>query len=278
MIFISSMRHPFSINELYVFGDSLSDVGNSFQATGGTSPPSPPYFQGRYSNGPVWVEQLATELHLPLNPNTNFAYGGATTGHDISTTSPSLLAQVQQFVSSHPRNNSNGLYIIWIGSNDYLQGLTNPEQPIANLSAAIAALAKVGAQKILVGNLPNLGSLPATRTTIYSNALNLLTNTHNRGLAQALSLLEQQLTNVQIIQLNVNALYQDAISHPAKYGFSNVTSACLAQSAVCVDPQQFLFWDDIHPTTAAHQILGKAAFELLQDEQPISFSLEKARS
>ncbi|MBT4739757.1 MAG: hypothetical protein HN793_01885 [Rhodospirillaceae bacterium] len=30
---------------LYVFGDSLSDSGNLFGLTGGTTPPSPPLFQ-----------------------------------------------------------------------------------------------------------------------------------------------------------------------------------------------------------------------------------------
>lgn len=47
------------INELYVFGDSLSDVGTVFQATRGTYPPQRTYFQGHYSNGRVWVEYLA---------------------------------------------------------------------------------------------------------------------------------------------------------------------------------------------------------------------------
>jgi len=61
------------IDQIYVFGDSLSDTGNAFSRTG--SPP-PPYFNGRFSNGPVWVEYLADRLGLPRNPSTNFAFGG----------------------------------------------------------------------------------------------------------------------------------------------------------------------------------------------------------
>ena len=36
-------------DELIVFGDSLSDTGNVFISFG--APPSPPYFNGRFSNG-----------------------------------------------------------------------------------------------------------------------------------------------------------------------------------------------------------------------------------
>jgi len=54
-----------------------------------------PYFQGRYSNGPVWVEYLASKLRLTSNPDTNFAFGGSTT--DFKGTPPGLLAQIKSF-------------------------------------------------------------------------------------------------------------------------------------------------------------------------------------
>lgn len=51
-------------------------------------PESPPYFRGRFSNGPVWVEDLADRLALDLEPSlqggTNFAFGGAETGLEDS--------------------------------------------------------------------------------------------------------------------------------------------------------------------------------------------------
>ncbi|MEH1830786.1 MAG: hypothetical protein V7L29_01550 [Nostoc sp.] len=42
-----------SFDQLYVFGDSLSDTGNIYNATGKTYPQSPPYFEGRFSDGPL---------------------------------------------------------------------------------------------------------------------------------------------------------------------------------------------------------------------------------
>ena len=54
-------RHA-QASEIITFGDSLVDTGNFSLATGGAIPPAPLYFNGRFSNGPVWVEQLANQL------------------------------------------------------------------------------------------------------------------------------------------------------------------------------------------------------------------------
>lgn len=64
---------------LYVFGDSLSDNGHLYALTGGF-PPDPPYHQGRFSNGPVAVEHLATGLGLSGVQFHNMAIVGARTG------------------------------------------------------------------------------------------------------------------------------------------------------------------------------------------------------
>ncbi|WBO59801.1 SGNH/GDSL hydrolase family protein [Acidocella sp. MX-AZ03] len=62
---------------LYVFGDSLSDDGNLYKLTG--LPPAP-YYQGRFSNGPVWVEYLPGLTGLGFSSANDYAYGGAFTG------------------------------------------------------------------------------------------------------------------------------------------------------------------------------------------------------
>ena len=49
---------PAAFSGIVVFGDSLSDTGNFFLASGGAVA-GPPYFEGRFSDGPVWVEVLA---------------------------------------------------------------------------------------------------------------------------------------------------------------------------------------------------------------------------
>jgi phospholipase/lecithinase/hemolysin len=84
-------------------------------------------------------------------------------------------------------------------------------------------------------------------------------------LRRSLKLLSQQYCDLQIVTLDANRLYRDAIANPAAFGFTNVISPCLSGSRACANPDQFLFWDGIHPTTAAHRILGEAAFSAIQD-------------
>src|SRR6516164_3574154 len=74
---------PSVYSNLIVFGDSISDTGNGFLFTGGVAT-APPYFDGHFSNGPMWVEVLADRLGLPapapsLGGGTNYAFGGAET-------------------------------------------------------------------------------------------------------------------------------------------------------------------------------------------------------
>ena len=254
-----------SINELYVFGDSLSDIGNVFNATGGFHPSNPPYFQGRFSNGLVWVEYLASGLALTPKQNTNFAYGGATTGSGNVNGIPDLLTQVDGFTKVQQQVDPNALYILWAGANDYLHGMSNPSLSIGNLSQAIQSLSKAGAKKILVANLPDLGNIPATRNSPYSSILSSATIAHNLGLAKSLDILKQKLGHdTQMIMLDVHLLYQEASINPAKFGFTNVTEACLNNLTTCDNPDKFLFWDGIHPTTAAHRILAKTALKELK--------------
>lgn len=253
------------IDELIVFGDSLSDTGTVFRATNGLYPPDPPYFQGRYSNGRVWVEYLADRLGLSANQINNFACGGATSGSYSNGLVPGLLSQVQSFTRTHSQINSTSLYVLWAGANDYLQGTNDATVPVKNVMDAIGSLSGGGAKRILVANLPNLGQLPATRNNANSANLTALTGAHNQGLRRSLKVLGQQQPELEIVILDANALYQEAITHPTKFEFTNVISACVSGANACSNPNQFLFWDGIHPTTAAHQILGEQAFGAIEE-------------
>ncbi|QSJ14523.1 hypothetical protein JYQ62_21710 [Nostoc sp. UHCC 0702] len=85
-------------------------------------------------------------------------------------------------------------------------------------------------------------------------------------MAKTLNLFHQQSgNNTKIIQLDVNSLYREAIDKPEKFGLTNVTKACVSNLATCDNPNKFLFWDGIHPTTAAHRILAEAALKALSE-------------
>jgi len=68
MTLASGAAEAASFQRLYVFGDSLSDTGRTLTLTGGLVPPPflltgdpsnplvPAYAEGRFSNGPVWID------------------------------------------------------------------------------------------------------------------------------------------------------------------------------------------------------------------------------
>ena len=264
-----------TFSQLYVFGDSISDTGNDFNATGGQVPPSPPYFNGRFSNGQIWVDYLAQDLGLNPSPYTNFAFGGATTGSSNTTVPglPGLQQEINGFTQAYPTADPNGLYIVQAGSNDYLGGgVTDPTVPLANLSNAITSLVGVGARNILVVNVPDLGKLPsANGDPQLSTNLSLLSNAHNAGLVQTLDALRPQLgSDVNLLSLDINSLLNNAIANPAAYHFTNVTTACLSVASCALADQnqqnQYLFWDGFHPTTAGHQYIADLAYSVVNSE------------
>lgn len=263
---------------LYVFGDSLSDTGNVYRLTGNLFPPSPPYFNGRLSNGPLWVEDLATLLGLPVDPNKNFAYISATSG-DTNTAPipglPGLQQEFQQFQLANPVVDPHALYTVLIGNNDYLGGgQTNPAVPVANTINFVRSLADSGARNILVSNLPDLGKIPlVTGDPTTSAGLTGLATVHNALLAQQIDLLRQARPDLTLISVDVASLLNNAIRSPQQFGLTNVTDACLPFSPglelfptqpACSNPDTYLFWDRIHPGRVGHQQIANTAFRAIE--------------
>src|SRR5438045_2065282 len=86
-------------NNLVVFGDSLSDVGNIAQALF-INTPGPYYWNGRFSNGPVYAESLATGLGF--TPRYNTSQSTITSYNSLSQQYNSALAtMLTGFNASH---------------------------------------------------------------------------------------------------------------------------------------------------------------------------------
>ena len=149
-------------------------IGNAFKLTNGTWPADPAYFKGRFSNGPVWVEDFAENLGVKLN---DFAVGGGKwyyfqllrmydyhsniaspslatssniliqgfTGPGSTIPVPSALDQVTQYLSVITSDIHESLFVILIGANDIL---FNPNisatQPIQNVASIMNELRNKG--------------------------------------------------------------------------------------------------------------------------------------
>ena len=250
------------ITGIVAFGDSLSDVGNTYIADG---IPPPPYYRGHYSNGPIWLEYLANSLGVPaptasLAGGTDNAWGGAETGSGLSFEStPNIGTQITTYLGSHTLS-STQLITIWGGANDFLNGgVTNPAVPVANLISEISTLAAAGGKQFLVPNLPLLGDLPATNTLPQANrdALNFLTLTFDSMLYSQLNQLQGKL-GITIHQVDIDSVFQNIIANPGAYGLTNVTDSAIADGNL--SGQGYLFWDTVHPTTVIQALIGATAF------------------
>jgi phospholipase/lecithinase/hemolysin len=240
-----SARTAFS--KVVTFGDSLSDNGNLYAMTGGAVPPAPYYWNGRFSNGPVWPEYVADRLGL-ADKHLNFAVGGASTSQ--------VLAQVGQYAASLGGGpaDSDALYLVNGGANDLL-GIAPDADPvpvlvgaITNLGTAIGWLQAMGAKHIVVMNFPNLGLAPRGRAMPDGGAgATVLSTVFNNELENVLVALEWGWDG-KIIRGDAYAFVTSRVTDPSTYGFLNVTVPVLWGGSA----DGAFFWDDIHPTTMAH--------------------------
>ncbi len=282
--------HAASFSTIYSFGDSLSDAGNDYIASGGTIPASPPYSNGRFTNGNVWVQDLSASLGLgavtpSLAGGNDYAYGGAQTGTlgtFYTAEAGDLIggpdSQISQFQTAHPTADPNALYTIWIGANDLdaiLKGggtTTNVAQAVGNVDAAIAALTTEGAKDFLILTVPDLGKTPAV--TVFGPAavaaasgLSALYDTELFGSLSAFS-------TDSISVLDTYSLLDEIVANPSAAGLTDVTDPCLntVTQSVCSTPNSYLFWDELHPTAAGHAIVADAALNVLTPE-PATYGL-----
>lgn len=272
------------------FGDSLSDTGNLFDVTSNSfnalllaffvpelDPPIPssPYFNGRFSNGPVWIERLAERLGLAAptpseNNGLNYAVGGATTFDDGNFLINLVIAddvedQVDAYLGRHTPVGSE-LFIVEGGANDLISGgVTDPTTSAQNLVTFIGHLYAAGGRSFAVPNLPPLGMIPGERGGSDEAVLNSRAILFNDHLATQLDLLEQSLDAITIYRIDFHTEFQAVLGDLSAFGFQNVTDPAFDETAdtVVPDPDTYLFWDNIHPTAPAHFLLGDLAADAI---------------
>jgi len=248
---------------LYVFGDSYCDVGNLFLATGGAEA-GPPYYNGRFSNGPIWLDHVAGFLSVPLKPSlaggTDNAFGGAWVTEGKSVTGvPSVPEQVELFLSQHGgKADHNALYILEGGGNDILDTTTgSPEELGRHIAEGLAysefLLREAGARHFIIPDLFNVGLLPAAAGNVsFATSASAATD---KKLDELLAF-EQFVEGIHIVRMNVFSLLNAVVTDPSHFGFTNITDPCLTTTTipitVCADPDHTLFWDTHHPTEFGH--------------------------
>jgi thermolabile hemolysin len=268
-----------TVDQLVVFGDSLSDDGNALyleneykDLTGnypaGEPVPLPPdYTAGKFTDGPdttpattgpagLWIDQFASKMGMSqpqasYNGGTNYATGSAQTGLNSSFPLgvPYVGDQLALFTTSHLSGiPADDLYIFWAGADDIFAG-GNGAAAANNIANYISSLSSLGAKYFLWLNLPGLNSSFQAFDAQYATDLARL-----------------QAGGTDVVGVDVNALFAAILANPAQYGFTDVTDPAWCgvgalPNCAANDPNDFLLWDGTHPTTAADALVAQLAYD-----------------
>ena len=292
-------------SSITVFGDSLSDPGNIPQFFGINYPPTP-YYQNQFSNGPVYPKYLNALFGISA-PLQDFAIGGAESGSSnigglpgnpaVGLPNAGIDGEITYYLQSNPKPTAHDLFIVYGGANDYLNlvqtfsglglsgsaltsyltGSTGPVTvTVTNLVGDVTRLARLGVKNFVIPNLPNLGATPllnGNSTTASEGAQ--LTQLHNQALAQAMGQLQQQL-HVNITIVDVGAVLAGVLANPAKFGVdpAHTTQECILSAACVAQHQNYLFWDDVHPTGLVQQELSEVFYASLNGPTTVGAEID----
>ncbi len=264
LLVFASIGHAAPFDDIVVFGDSLSDNGNLLFIDNQPKPDPAIYFEGRFSNGPVWVEYLADTAHFNVSLSDR-ALGGAQSGGVIG-----LMTQIDGYIATTgPSLSDTALFVIWIGGNDFFNGDGNFQSAVGNIRDALERLVDFGARNFLVVNLPDLGLIPDELGTPESPLATDFTLNFNADLAARLEIFRAAHPEVILYEFDAYALFTTIRNDPAAYGFTNVTDP----SPNFDVPDNFdgaghAFWDGKHPTTAMHAIMADHVFADVNAQVP----------
>ncbi|QCP53074.1 SGNH/GDSL hydrolase family protein [Trinickia violacea] len=259
--------------------------------------PIAPYAKGghHFSNGATWIEQFAQGTGLASNVQPafqsssgkarNYAVGGArATSFPHTVNLPDQVTRFLQDVNQIAP--SDALYVIEMGSNDLRDALAayltvllktgsqsqaaaaaNPilTSSLNGIAQSIQTLHHFGANKFLIWNAPRIDLVPAVQAIpgAAGVAFNLVAG-FNQGLAQIVS--SSAALGIQIAQMDITGEMATIFQSPGDFGFTNDINPCVTPDTppfTCQQPDDYFFWDGIHPTKAVHALLAQLAVRTL---------------
>jgi phospholipase/lecithinase/hemolysin len=282
-----------------VVGASGTDTGNRCVfAAASLCFPTPAYAgPSTAANGPLFNQILAARYNSPMVASAaggfNYSIGGARTGAIPTDTAPavipSLLVQTEQYLQRvNFQASPQHLYIVdaaafgnnirrvleMVGANPALAGtLPTPavQQAASDIFTVMARLYAAGARHVLLVGATNLGLHPAVAAS-GPNAVALATGMSlgfNGALAtQVVPGLLAASPGLNVYYVDAGALTNEIAANPAAFGFTNTTGPCYPffsapAAPTCANPSQFLFWDELHPSAAAHAIIAQRAVTII---------------
>ncbi|XWS12298.1 hypothetical protein CRYUN_Cryun37aG0077400 [Craigia yunnanensis] len=234
------------VTAVFVFGDSLFEVGNNYYIDTIAKPQFPN------------EEELGFTNYSPpyLAPNT---------------TGDLILKGVNYASSGSGILNSTGsVFGERICMDEQVSDFAKTRQDI---------ISRIDARKIAVTSSPPVGCIPFERDTHFCadncvSSSNDLAKFYNSRLKSLLQELTTNLSGSTFVYVDNYAITEDILHNYRSYGFENADSACCrvigrrgglipcgSLSRVCPDRTKYVFWDPFHPTESANLIGAKNALD-----------------
>lgn len=276
------------LDTIYIFGDSLHDTGNLKKLTDGEYP-SKAYFDGRFSNGPIYCDYLVDSIfeksgkHIGIK---NYAVGGALTNYRNGY-SPKSTSLIKQLESENFAFDERDLVIIGCGANNYGFFVDVHQFPFIHLKRlynladdlelCINKIINHGARNILLFNVPDMFMAPVKYklsavfrhfiVPFISKSL-LRTNAKIRSFVKM-----YKKEGVTLELFDAYNLFTEALNSPEKFGF-NCSKKYVIPGLGRYDGEvnnlkehdKYLFWDYVHPTTQGHKLLAQNIAKLINEK------------
>lgn len=226
--------------------------------------PGKPYWNSRFSNGPVWNEYLAQMWSIPTEDKDlymNRAFGGGWAAtydnqvtvwnlirHPLGTVKsllvgklipPSLGLTVQAYLLEHQRLDDEAVYFVFAGISDYLNVLQfednyNPaimhhyvNNVVDSLGSSVSKLAKRGAKHFVIMGIAHVGDMPKFYNTLDKDILNAASKQHNQRLQTQIDKWKKRYPQADFLFINTQDIVEKTTKNPAQYGFTTVNEACI---------------------------------------------------
>ena len=275
LLFSSTFTFPTNIlqnrfTKVIIFGDSYSDTGNVYDLTDKTWPIVPPYYQGRFCNGPIWVDKLNTIKTI------NYAYGSATTDNGFvpgitklnTVPVPGIRQQVATYLKTIDTTKFDfprALYIVWSTGNDFTVNSSIPLPTIvASLMNSVKDLLAAGARNIIVFNSLPLQALPYISRLNQTATFTALTAVANNAIITNLQLIQNNNPSASIYMFDITTLLLTVIANNTAMKFANTVNNCWSNFNItaiqisCSNVSTYVFLDILHVTTRVHQLIADA--------------------
>lgn len=175
-----------------------------------------------------------------------------------------------------------------------------------SIVSSVTKLRQAGAKRFVILGIPHIGDSPIFIHTSDREILNNAVDIHNHRLEALVKLWTDSYPESQFNYVNIQTFFNRALNDPQTYGFTDVSSACIdvkvpllgfanlmgspfpnnfvlnyaqavhrkstffamnqASFHVCETPDNYLFWDGVHPSTKAHHLLAFEICEIMKTQ------------